>query len=393
MRKNLKVGLVTSLLPSKTTLSEYGYYLARSLAFKKELDELQLYVECAPDKDIPYELVHEKQTFIPCWQFNRSSNPFKILQAIRKNKPDVVIINLQFLLFGDKKAAAAMGLLLPSLLRIFGYKTIVLLHNIMEMTALDKTGFTKNPFLKGAYVMMGTILTRFVLNAHLVGVTLEKYVDVLKAKYKKKNIVLLPHGSFDTHEEPDYEIPEGPFKVMTFGKFGTYKKVEVLIEAVEVVRAKTDFEIEIVIAGTDNPNVKGYLEQVKKRYDHVDRLTFTGYVKEEEVPEIFRESTIVVFPYTATTGSSGVLHQAGSYGKAMILTNLGDLARLIKEEGYAGEFFEPEDKHSLAAAITKLLSDDDHRKKIGKANYRAASSLSMADIADWYLVHIERLLK
>ncbi len=57
---------------------------------------------------------------------------------------------------------------------------------------------------------------------------------------------------------------------------------------------------------------------------------------------------MVVFPYTSTTGSSGVLHQAGGYGKAVIMPDLGDLALLVKEEGYRAEFFEPTSSISLA---------------------------------------------
>lgn len=389
MKKHLKIGFVTPFPPSKTTLNEYGFHLANHLSSKGEVDELQLYVE----HDEKYESEDAKQKFIPCWKFNEYSNPFRIASEVRKNKPDIVIINLQFLLFGDKKIAAALGLMLPFILRVFGYKTIVLLHNIMEEVDLDKAGFTKNPILKAAYGLIGNILTRMILQANLVGVTIEKYVDVLKAKYKKKNIVLLPHGAFEVPPEPDYKIPEGPLKVMTFGKFGTYKKVEVLIEAVEDVRKKSDLDIEIVIAGTDNPNVKGYLNEVKEKYAHVPAVTFTGYVAEEDVPSLFKDSAVVVFPYTSTTGSSGVLHQAGSYGKAVILTNLGDLALLVKEEGYRGEFFEPEDKVTLSAAVLKLLTDEKYRHEIEKANYQAASSLSLSDIADWYLIHIEQLSK
>ncbi|MEM9339755.1 MAG: glycosyltransferase [Bacteroidota bacterium] len=392
MKNNLKVGLVTPFPPSKTTLNEYGYHLAKHLANKEEIDDLQLFVEYLPDHEVAYEQQHEKQTIVPCWQFNKKSNPFKILKAVRANRPDVVIINLQFLLFGDSKIAAALGLMLPIFLRLYRFKVIVLLHNIMEEVDLDKAGFTKNPVLKTIYGLIGNVLTRLILKANLVGVTIEKYVDVLKTKYKKNNIVLLPHGSFEVPEEPDYLLPDGPYKIMTFGKFGTYKKVEVLIEAVEIVRSRTDLDMEIVVAGTDNPNVKGYLDGVKEQYKQVQDLHFTGYVAEEDVPTIFRESAIVVFPYTSTTGSSGVLHQAGSYGKAVILTNLGDLALLVKEEGYRGEFFEPEDKESLAQAIIKLLEDPKYRHEIEEANFRAASSLSMMDIADWYLIHIEKLL-
>lgn len=392
MENNLKIGMVTPMPPSKTTLNEYGYHLAKHLAAKDEIQELQLYVEDLGPQNTDYQPEGEKQTFIPCWAFNDLSNPFAIRRAIQEHKPDIVIINLQFLLFGDRKVAAALGLMLPIILRASGYKTIVLLHNIMEEVDLDKAGFTKNPLLKTAYSLIGNGLTRLILQANLVGVTIEKYVDVLKKKYKAKNVVLLPHGTFEVPDEPDYSLPEGALQVMTFGKFGTYKKVEVMIEAVELVRQQTDLDMEIVIAGTDNPNVKGYLDGVKAQYAHVPGVTFTGYVAEEDVPRIFASSAVVVFPYTSTTGSSGVLHQAGSYGKAVIMTNLGDLALLVKEEGYRGEFFEPEDKESLAAAIIKILQDPGYRHELEKANFQAAASLSMADVADWYLIHAEQLL-
>lgn len=389
MKKNIKAGLVTPYPPSKTTLNEYGYHLASHLASKVEVKELQLYVE---DINASYVPDYPKQRFIPCWKFNSLANIVNLVQAIRQNKPDVVILNLQFLIFGDKKVAAALGLMLPMVLKMLGIKTMVLLHNIMEEVDLSKAGISQNKVLNAIYGFIGNILTRMILQADIVGVTIEKYVDVLRSKYHVKNVVLLPHGTFETPDEPTYERKEGPLQVMTFGKFGTYKKVEVLIEAVEEVRNQTNLDIEIVVAGTDNPNVPGYLAGVQEKYSHVPQVRFTGYVEEEDVPVIFGDSAIVVFPYTSTTGSSGVLHQAGSYGKAAILTNIGDLALLIEEEGFKGEYFEPDDKKTLAAAIKKLLTDDDYRNKIERANFAAASSLSLEDIADWYLIHMERLL-
>lgn len=390
MRKNLNIGIITPYPPSKTTLNEYGYHLTRHFQEKEEVASVQVYAEELPiGNDYEQE---DKLKFIPCWQFNSYSTTFNILKNVRNNKPDVVIINLQFLLFGDKKIPAALGLLLPFLLRVYGFKNITLLHNIMEEVDLGKAGITQNPILKLAYNLIGNLLTRMILMSNLVGVTIEKYVDVLRSKYKKKNVVLLPHGSFEVPPTPDYKLPDGPLKVMTFGKFGTYKKVEVLIEAVELVRKRTELDIEVVIAGTDNPNVKGYLKDVQKKYEEVDQLTFTGYVEEEDVPRIFKESAVAVFPYTSTTGSSGVLHQTGSYGKAAILPKLGDLALLVEEEGYRGVYFEPENVESLADAIQLMLTDEAKRNEIEKANFRAAASLSMSDIADWYLIHINKLL-
>ena len=122
-------------------------------------------------------------------------------------------------------------------------------------------------------------------------------------------------------------------------------------------------------------------------------IRFTGYVAEEEVPRIFREAAVVVFPYTSTTGSSGVLHQAGSYGKAAVLPKIGDFAEVITEEGYTGEFFEPGNAASLADAIARVIDNPEHRRALGMQNYIASSGLPIADVVDWYLLHFEELLK
>ena len=223
------------------------------------------------------------------------------------------------------------------------------------------------------------------MKADPVAVTINKYVDVLNAKYKTNNVALIPHGSFETPKNVNFDLPAGPKKVMAFGKFGTYKKVEILIEAIELIRQTNKEPIEVVIAGTDSPNTPGYLKSVQEKYAHVKGLTFTGYVEENDVERIFTESTIVAFPYTSTTGSSGVLHQAGSYGKAVVMPDLGDLALLVEDEGYKGEFFNPESASSLAKAISTILEDDVYRRKIAQTNYNAACALSMDRIVQMYL--------
>ena len=130
-----------------------------------------------------------------------------------------------------------------------------------------------------------------------------------------------------------------------------------------------------------------------QRYADVPNVRYTGYVAEEAVPKIFGEAAAVVFPYTSTTGSSGVLHQAGDYGKAVVLPQIGDLAELVAEEGYTGEFFEPNDPQSLAVAIERIIDHPEHRVEMGRRNYLAARGLPLDDVVDWYLLHMETLLK
>jgi len=381
----MKLAIVTAYPPSKVTLTEYGYHLVKHFRLQDDITEIILITDrTSEEKNLSFEGEGCKITVKECWDFNHYFNLFRIHKAIHETKPDAVLFNLQFLKFGDKKIPAALGLLAPFFCKLKGVPTISLIHNILEQVDLNNAGITQNKVLQKVYNFIGSMLTRFVLTSDIVAVTISKYVTILEKKYKARNIALIPHGSFETPPEPNYSLPEGPKQVMAFGKFGTYKRVEILIEAVEMIRKRTREDIEVVIAGTNSPNTPGYLAEMAVKYAHVSNLRFTGYVAEEDVPVIFGESAVVVFPYTSTTGSSGVLHQAGSYGKAVALPDLGDLGILVREEGYTGEFFEPNNVGSLADAIEKILVNDSHRVALGKKNYNAACSLPMSVITQMY---------
>lgn len=390
----MKLAIVTAYPPSKVTLNEYAYHLVKHFSQNEKITEIVLLTDKTEGKkDIAFTKDSCKITVKECWEFNSYKNILNVTKAINKTQPDAVLFNLQFMKFGDKKIAAALGLMLPLVCKLKRIPNIVLLHNILEEVDLGNAGFTSNKIMQKVYGFMGSSLTKLILQSDTVAVTMQKYVDILKNKYNVSNVTLIPHGTFEvTTEQPNYNLPKGPLQIMTFGKFGTYKKVESMIEAVEKVRKSSGLDLEVVIAGTDNPNVPGYLEKVQEDYKHVPQVRFTGYVEEYEVPILFKESAVVVFPYTSTTGSSGVLHQAGSYGKAVVMPDLGDLALLVKDEGYKGEFFEPNSVDSLALAIEVLVTNEAHRLNIAKANYKAATAYPMEKIANMYLDNFDRII-
>jgi glycosyltransferase involved in cell wall biosynthesis len=393
----MHIAMVTTHPPSKGSLNEYGYHFVRYLRLKADtisaltllVDELPAggeYILEAAAGSVPVKVV-------PCWKFGAMDNALRIRKAVQAARPDVVLFNLQFATFGDKKIPATLGLLTPWLLKRSGFKVAILLHNIMETVNLKSAGFGGNPLIEAVIRLFGNIITRFLLAVDMVAVTIPKYVEILEGKYGAKNVMLAPHGSF---EEPTDAVPNtmpgGAPTVMTFGKFGTYKTVDILVEAHAMLQAEHP-NLRLVIAGTDSPNAAGYLAGVQEKYAHVTNVEYTGYVAETDVPRIFGEAWVVAFPYTSTTGSSGVLHQAGGFGKAVVLPNLGDLAELVQEEGYDGEFFEPNDATSLADSIRRVIDHPERQMEIGSRNYMAANGLPIDEVVDWYLIHFQEILK
>ena len=215
------------------------------------------------------------------------------------------------------------------------------------------------------------------------------YVEILADAYGAENVFLTPHGTFDVTDYEGCDPADGGRRILAFGKFGTYKRVDDLIDAYRQLTADPAFaDVELVIGGTDSPNAPGYLDGVARANDDLPGLHFLGYIEEEDVEPLFKSSSVVVFPYTSTTGSSGPLHQAGAFGRPVIVPEVGDFIGLIEDEGFVGFPFLPDSVESLRGAIEHALSNDDLRDQQAMTNHAAANSLPLADIAAWHHHHL-----
>ncbi|MDX2004751.1 MAG: glycosyltransferase [Meiothermus sp.] len=378
----MHLAFITPFPPSQGTLVEYGAHMARVLAAKPEVSRLSI---LADQLERPVE---EPDHIHRVWRFGSAANALQITQTLRRLRPDAVIFNLQFATFGGQPLPAALGLLSPGLARLQGIPTITLLHNLFETVDLNQAGYAGNPLKERVLRLGGEAFTRLLLGSHLVATTMPTYVEILRQKYRAKNAFLAPHGAFEDPGPPP-PLPAAK-RVLAFGKFGTYKRLETLLEAHQMVVAR-DPAAELVVAGTNSPNAPGYLEGLRAVYGEIPGVSYTGYVPEEEVARVFTEAYLVAFPYTATTGSSGVLHQAGQFARPAVMPRIGDLAELVEAEGYQAEFFHPGDAASLAGALDRLLADPERAWQMGLNNYRASVGVLLEDVADWYLLHLERL--
>lgn len=389
----MKIAFVSPYPPSQVTLNEYGYHLINGFIGKSEVEKIYVLTNHLENNTDYAKYQKVGLEIIPCWSFDSCFSFLSITKTIKELQPDVVIMNLQFMSFGKGKIPAALGLLTPLMCKLISVPSIVLLHNITETVKLDTIGMANNPLKEKLFLWIGKQLTKLILKADKVGLTISKYVEIVQEKYQANNVVLLPHGNFELPEREYINDDSTEINLMAFGKFGTYKKVEVMLEAMQILEKKyPNLQFTATIAGTDNPNVSGYLNDVAKNYSHLKNVTYTGYVAEADVEKVFKKSTFVIFPYTTTTGSSGILHQAGGYARACVLPKIDDLERVVDEEGYAGAYFNTNDANSLAAAIEGLINNPAERKRIEDVNFEAAKGLPMTGLADKYIFEAKKII-
>jgi glycosyltransferase involved in cell wall biosynthesis len=373
----MKICLVTAFPPSRRGLNEYGYHIAREL----QRDPLLSLTVLADELPSP-ETELDEFDVIRCWSFNNLKNSTRLLKCIRDVRPDVVWFNLLFSTFGDQPLPAFTGLTAPVLSRMTGHYTHVTLHHLMDNINLRDAGIR----FPRVYRAAGYAATRMLLMANSISVLLPAYRRTLMERYRGENIHFRAHGILSARPEPpNYQLRGNPeHRILAFGKWGTYKRLELLIEAFKTIAKKIP-TARLVIAGSNHPTTPGYVESVAEQMKNCPNVEFTGYVAEEQIPELFRSASVMVMPYSSATGSSGVAHLACEYGVPIVSADIDDFREMAEDEGLAILFYGTGDPQSLASRLIDLLQSTELQREMSEQNFSSALRMTMPQIIRQYL--------
>jgi glycosyltransferase involved in cell wall biosynthesis len=388
----MKICLVTTFPPSGRQLNEYGLHLARELQ-KNPLISLTILgdvleaVDFATDGDgNPLPMAEELAEFdvVRCWKFNSGWNALRILRALREIRPDVVWFNLVFSTFATQQhpVAAFAGLCIPALTRAAGYRTHVTLHHIMEHVDMKSANIKAERLFRTA----SSIATRMLLLSNSTTVLLPAYRRTLVERYKAENVHFRSHGILGARPEyPDFSLRGNPdHRILAIGHWGTYKRLEGLFEAFPKVLQHVP-NAKLVVAGANHHTMPGYWESFARKCRGNDRYEFRGYVKEDDIPDLYKRSSVVVLPYNSSTGSSGPAHQACQYGVPIISSNLPEFLDMAADERMAVDFFPVGDADALANCLIQLLSSPEKQREMAEQNFSAALRMAMPQIIRDYL--------
>ncbi len=390
----MKICLVATFPPSGRQLNEYAFYIARELQRHPDVeltilsDELTNY-EFATDKE-GRPLSANPQAELPgfnvnrCWRFGSVRNPMRLLKAIRKFDPDVVWFNLVFSTFATpaNPVAAFAGLSAPALTRAAGYFTHITLHHIIEHVDFAAAGVRRERLFR-----LGTDLaTRALLRANSVSVLLPGYHRTLTEKYAARNVLLGTHGTFaSAHTPPDFSRRGNPHKrILAIGHWGTYKRLETLMAAFPLVVEKVP-QAKLMVAGANHHTCAGYWESIRAAQPNHLPIEFLGYVPEEDIPDLYQSTSIVVMPYDSATGSSGPAHQACEFGIPIVCADLPDFRGMADDENMAIRFHRVGDAEHLAEQLIAILQSPKLERQMAEQNFSAGVEMNMSHVVGNYL--------
>jgi len=360
------LAIVTAFPPSAGSLNEYGFHLVKAFAARTDIERIIViadkYDDMRPELDLGPKVEVRR-----VWRFNSPFAGLHILRALKASKAEGALYNLQTASFGNSE---------------------------IEAVDLSKTNLAASPLRQKLVNAASYFVTKTMLMSGFMTVTLDSFWDILEEKYKAKNAFMVPHGSFPTGcEESLTPLEDRSRIIVTMGKFGTYKRLERTIGAIQNLNMNLadSQKLNLIIGGSDHPAAPGYLQALAAKHRSDKNIIFHGYVAEDKVSDFFTQAKLAIFDYDSTTGSSGVLHQAAIYGTPAAYPMMGDFIDVTQREGLRGFNFKALDQSALEDAILKSLSDGLTAQSIADNNIDISKGVTLNTVASIQLQLLKKV--
>ena len=347
----MKITIVGTAYPLRGGIAQYIALLYRALAARHDV-RIVTFTRQYPAFLYPGSTQKEEpdaETFrVPSEAMVDSVNPLTWILAarrIRRGRPDLLDFKYWIPFFGP-----CFGTIARIVRRGRPTRVVYICDNVIphEHRPGDRL-FTRYAF--GA-------ADGFVVQSHAVERELRAMIPGARSAYVPHPVY---HGFGDPVPERDARARLGlaPGHVLLFfGYVRRYKGLDVLLEAMALVRRSLD--VRLLVVGEFYSDAPSYRAQIR-RLALEDAVTVrSDYVPNDDVKYYFSAADAVVLPYTSAT-QSGIAQIAYHFDLPVIATDVGGLAEVVRD-GETGIVVAPGDPGALAAGIIRYFTASDRTR-------------------------------
>lgn len=171
---------------------------------------------------------------------------------------------------------------------------------------------------------------------------LEKYTGL-------SNVYAVSCG-IDAHNyTPNFE-PHSENRVLFVGRVTGEKQIDVLIKAMRLLPPELNAKLEIVGGGDQKRNLEHLVDNLGLK----EKVTFLGYVSDEELREAYTRATVFAMPSIAELQSIATMEAMAS-ALPVVAANAMALPHLV-HDGENGYLFEPGNSQGLADRLAQIMT-------------------------------------
>ena len=359
--EGITVAVLCNLLGRGDTYDEWSTSFVIALSKMKEIIKIHVitppqrkntvYTYKLPDKCISHEILDY-------------DHPFSMIRAVNLVSGlecDLVLAVSGPTAFGGGSVSNFIGLLLPLMIKIKTKAEVKIINQ--GSTYTHNTGLLGYSGLINSVKLLGArVIERFIFKKIKTYFQLRYYCNLVETKLGRNYVggllvsdyidalaTLYLNGS-DTNIALERRLGNDRINILLHGFWGPQKDPEIALRAVRNLKIR-NHRIRLTVSGGINnhfPGYREYFQSILRKYgDIIDN--YLGYVKEEDLLHLFMENEIVLMPYRASGGQSGVLEMASFFENIVVCSDFPEFR---------------EEKKSDLVVLTDL---DDFEQSLAKA--------------------------
>jgi glycosyltransferase involved in cell wall biosynthesis len=174
--------------------------------------------------------------------------------------------------------------------------------------------------------------------------------------------------------------------IVSVGRLIERKGHHHLLRAFAELSRSSTMPLRLTLVGTGDAEQS--LHDLARELHVEDRVTFSGFVPRERMPEIYHDSDIFALA-SQSEGMSIALLEAMASGLPVVVTDTGGVEELV-QEGVNGHVVPWADVPALTAALRATVENHEARTQMGAESLRVARAFSWDAIAREYLELCQR---
>ncbi|MHC4109706.1 MAG: glycosyltransferase family 4 protein [Planctomycetota bacterium] len=257
------------------------------------------------------------------------------------------------------------------------YRTAGKLPYIISLRGSDVPG--EHARLKLDYKVFGPVFKNIWKKATVLVACSEGLKNRALRFLPSVSIDVIPNGvDLERFRPARSEKEENVLKLLTVGRLSVTKRVELLIDTVEMLH-RDGRKIHFTIVGGGGMEQK--LKKIVSERNLSDIIEITGRISSGKMPQVYHQNDIFISA-TMLEGMSNVFLEAMASGLPIITTRYEGVEELMVDNGI---IVEHPDRKDIAAAIRTLSQDRQACNSFSAASRKQAASFTWFSVTDQYI--------
>ncbi|MHC4546984.1 MAG: glycosyltransferase family 4 protein [Planctomycetota bacterium] len=263
------------------------------------------------------------------------------------------------------------------------YRSALTLPYIISLRGSDVPG--GHARLKLDYKVFGPVFKKIWTKATALVACSEGLKNRALRFLPSVSINVIPNGvELERFSPVQSEKKENVLKLLTVGRLSVTKRVELLIDTVEMLH-KDGHKVHFTIVG--GGGMEQQLKKIVSERNLSDIIEITGRISSDKMPQVYRQNDIFISA-TMLEGMSNAFLEAMASGLPIITTRYEGVEELIADNGIIVE----RPNHKDIASAIKLLSQDRQTYiSFSTASRKRATLFTWSSVAGQYIEHYQKI--